>query len=502
MEEQKTVRTSHLFDHIGLTWFHRKIWFLSAMGIFQEGFNLFVVGIALPLIYHQHHPSSLMLGIIGASPIAGTIVGSSFLGGLADKFGRKVFYIIDMALIMVFAILAGTVGYSDINWLIVFMFMIGVGVGADYPICASYVSEFMPSRLRGRMLMSAFSFQAMGMLASALTGLVIIKFSPVDEAWRWMLLSGALPSGIILFLRFFAPESPRWCIAHGKEELAATIISKFCGKTKHEVHEIIMREKRQFKSIEEKELGYVSLFSKKYIRKTILASLPWFMMDIATYGIGIFTPLILVSIMGKELEHANYISKDFLSTEGTAFLDIFLLVGFALNFVLIDRLGRMKLQLFGFAGMALGLVILGLSTLMGSSLFLIYGGFIIYNVLMNMGPNSTTFIVAAELFPTKLRASAHGFSAAFAKSGAVFGIMLLPLLKDAVGTGMLLLLLSGVALLGFVLTFVFREETMGKSFEEMTPVEAYEATESPSDLPHIRHSHASPAVVASRITPP
>lgn len=193
----------HLFDEVKLKPFHKKIWFLSAMGIFLEGYNLFVIGIALPLIKDQDAPGTLMLGLIGAAAIAGTILGSFTLGRLADIIGRKKFYIIDMVLIMFFALMSGIFGYHNLYLLVFFQFMIGIGIGADYPICASYISEFMPSRIRGRMIISAFSFQALGMIVSALVGLCMIKLINADSAWRWMLLFGALPSGIILFFRIF-----------------------------------------------------------------------------------------------------------------------------------------------------------------------------------------------------------------------------------------------------------------------------------------------------------
>ena len=95
-----------------------------------------------------------------------------------------------------------------------------------------------------------------------------------------------------------------------------------------------------------------------------------------------------------------------------------------------------------------------------------------YNFLMNVGPNATTFILPAELFPTKLRATAHGFAAAFAKVGAVIGILIMPILMNNFGIFTTMLIISGAAFIGLIVTCFFRIETMGKSLEELSHFEA------------------------------
>ena len=90
-----------------------------------------------------------------------------------------------------------------------------------------------------------------------------------------------------------------------------------------------------------------------------------------------------------------------------------------------------------------------------------------FNLLMNMGPNATTFILPAELFPTKLRASAHGLATSSAKFGATIGIFILPIVKDEIGLPAALISLSAFVLIGLVVTAVFRVKTMGRSLEEI-----------------------------------
>ena len=94
-----------------------------------------------------------------------------------------------------------------------------------------------------------------------------------------------------------------------------------------------------------------------------------------------------------------------------------------------------------------------------------------FNVLMNVGPNATTFILPAELFSTEVRASGHGFAAGAAKLGAALGIFLLPVLRVRIGVPSLLYLLAVVCLLGLAITVIFHVETSGRSLEELDPTE-------------------------------
>ena len=166
-------------------------------------------------------------------------------------------------------------------------------------------------------------------------------------------------------------------------------------------------------------------------------------------------------------------AADFLATEGAAFLDTFLVIGFLLNVWLVDRWGRIKLQVLGFAGMTLGLIILAhgasVQAAGGQATLVIFTGFVLFNVLMNFGPNATTFILPAELFSTEVRASGHGFAAGAAKLGAALGIFLLPVLKARIGVPNLLYLLALVCFCGVAITMIFHVETKGRSLEELDP---------------------------------
>ena len=456
-----------LIDGAGLGSTHWRIWLLSAMGIFLDGFDLFIVAIAMPLIVTSLSPSPAIQGLIMSSAVLGAIVGASVLGHFTDRWGRKYLYLADLSIFVVFAVLSGFAW--DTYSLIAFRFLLGIGVGADYPICASYVTEFMPARIRGKMLVGAFSFQALGMLSAAITGLLLLKVFPSQDCWRLMLIAGAIPAGIVLVFRIGVPESARWLLRQGKVTEAVKIVNELIPGKEKEIEAAAAIEREELTSTK-RTLGYWSLFSHRYLRRTALASVPWFLMDIATYGVGLFTPLILAT-MAVGAAHKSTLAAEYLAIEQAAFLDLFLVLGFVINILLVDKWGRIKLQVLGFAGMALGLIILATAELAPQTSYmkipLVLAGFTLFNLLMNMGPNATTFILPAELFPTEVRASGHGFSAASAKVGAAMGAFFLPILQSWSGTSGTILIMAFVSLLGLIVTLAYKVETRGQFLEDL-----------------------------------
>ena len=185
-------------------------------------------------------------------------------------------------------------------------------------------------------------------------------------------------------------------------------------------------------------------------------------MDIATYGVGLFTPTILgaIEISGRT---RGLTAHDFALAKGSAIIDLFLLFGFLLGIWMVPRFGRIRMQAHRFCRHGRGMLVLVAAVgLTNSSLHipLVFAGFIMFNLLMNAGPNSTTFTLAPILFPTQLRGTAGGFAAGVAKLGATLGVFLLPILKEKFGVPSVLGIVSAVSLLGLVVTLILgREDT-------------------------------------------
>jgi MFS family permease len=448
-------------DEAKLTSQHWRVWFLSAMGIFLDGFDLFIIAVALPLIARHFHTSPSELGLIGAAAPIGCILGASVFGRFTDKMGRKFILLLDLLFFVIF-VAASAYAWS-IASLIAFRFLLGIGIGADYPVSSTYITENMPSRIRGRMLVSGFGFQALGALSGAGVGVIILVFFPSPDAWRWMLGIAVVPALIVLLMRLTLPESPRWLINKGKHEKAAKIASKMLGK-----------KVRVAKLAASQETRFRDLFTRRYYKRTILTSLSWFLMDIAFYGVGFFGPIILAQMAFSS--HGTFLARDIIATKGAATMDIFLVVGIALAIWLVDKWGRVRLQKLGFFGMAIGLFMLASSAFFftkGTTAYMVilFGGFILFNLMANMGPNPTTFLLPAELFPTHLRATGHGFASACGKVGAAVGIFCLPVLKAYIGLPWTLVIIGIACLGGLYITASLGYETKGKSLEEISGIE-------------------------------
>lgn len=447
------METTRAMDSAKLSATHWRVWFLSAMGIFLDGFDLFIIGIALPLIIRQWHPTHLLEGLIVSATPLGCILGASVFGRFTDKLGRRFILLVDLVFFVVFA------GMSALAWsvwsLIAFRFLLGIGIGADYPVSSTYITENMPKKLRGRMMVSGFGFQALGALSGAALGALILFLDPNIVAWRWMLGIAVFPAIIILLARLTLPESPRWLLHKGKTSEAKEVAEKMTGR-QLKVEAIQASE----------ESSFLDLFKGRYIKRTLLTSVSWFIMDVAFYGIGFFTPIILTVMAFKG--PGNFIEKDIMAIHGAMFLDIFLVIGILLAILLVDKWGRIVLQALGFVGMAVGLFIIAAAPLFSEShhILVIFIGFSIFFVLVNMGPNPVTYLLPAEVFPTHLRATGHGFAAASGKVGAALGGIILPVLAGFIGLPITMSLIGGLCLIGFILTAVFGSETKGKSLDE------------------------------------
>jgi len=287
-----------------------------------------------------------------------------------------------------------------------------------------------------------------------------------------MYAAAIIPAILVIIGRFFITESAHWHVAKGKVALAEREMEKLLQRTPSYPKKITLASERLHPK--SSDLGFGHLFSSKKLRRaTILASVPWFLQDLSTYGIGIFTPTILSASFGAGNPDPQTISdvilQGILGAKGAAGIDVLLIIGILGAIILADWIGRIKLQIFGFIGCAVGLLIASFSVHSTGStkLFFIFAGFIIFNFMTNLGPNAMTYLIAGEVFPTKIRGIGAGFAASFAKIGAVLTAYLFPVLLKHIGTAMLLYILVGTSLAGAWVTWRFNIETKGRNLEEM-----------------------------------
>jgi len=456
-ELSPSQRLTLLLEKSPLNNAQRRLWVLSTGGTLLDGFVLFALGVAMPLIISEFHLTPDVVGLIGSALVLGAVAGAGIGGRVADCLGRKRLMLADMLIIAVGA--AGSALATGPLTLFVAQLVVGIGVGIDFPVSSSYISEVSPKRDRDRMMVATIACQSIGMLLAAAITLILLRHGRA-QSWRLFLASEGLVALLFFVLRFPAPDSPHWLMSRGRVAKAAEAFIRIIPEQRQAVLEITADHEKLAASIPQVKAGVATLFSRRYRARTALVTIPWFLMDIATYGVGLFTPTILGAIEISARTRGP-VTHDLGLAEGSAIIDLFLLFGFLLGIWMVPRFGRIRMQAIGFAGMAVGMLILMAAIgLTNSSLHipLVFAGFILFNLLMNAGPNSTTFTLAPILFPTQLRGTAGGFAAGVAKLGATLGVFLLPILKDIFGVPSVLGIMSAVSLLGLIVTFSLRRE--------------------------------------------
>jgi len=439
-------------DEAPLSRFHLRAVLAAGMGFFTDAYDLFVIGIASALITKDWNLSSGKLALLNSTMLFAAFIGAFVFGRFADVIGRKRVYWI-VAAIMI----AGALGsaLSQSFWvLIAFRFVLGFGVGGDYPVSAVMVSEYANRKDRGKLVGMVFGTQALGLIVGPLIALALLGSGASDDVtWRILLALGAVPAAAVIYLRCRMPESPRYQIqVQGRAEQAASRMSAFTGGQ--------VNGNGNGAGAPRHEMGLRSFLTTRRWLITLAGTAgTWFLLDYAYYGNTISTPQIL----GLISPHASTMTK---ITLQLAIFAVAAVPGYMLAIATLDRIGHRRLQLTGFAIMALCFLIIaavpGMTTMVVPFL-LVYG---VSYFFTEFGPNMTTFVIPSELYPVSMRATGHGISAGVGKLGAFIGVFLFPLLQTSLGLRGTLLLTAGVAVLGFALTLVLPEPAR-RSLEDM-----------------------------------
>jgi len=438
-------------DEASISRFHLRAVLVSGMGFFTDAYDLFVIGIAATLIKQQWHLDSGRLALLNSTMLFAAFLGAFVFGRVADILGRKRVYWL-VAAIMV----AGALGsaLSPSFWvLIVFRFVLGFGVGGDYPVSAVLMSEYANRRDRGKLVGMVFSTQALGLIVGPLIALVLLGGGVSDGlAWRIMLGIGAIPAAAVVYLRRQMPESPRYqAQVQGLHSTAAIGLAEFSeGAVVSEPTPAITHR-----------MGLRSFLTNRRWLVTLAGTAGcWFLLDYAYYGNTISTPQIIGLITPNS------------STTTTIAIQLVIFVvaavpGYLLGIARMDKIGHRRLQLIGFTMMALCFAVIGLVPGLTTAVvpfLLVYG---VSYFFTEFGPNMTTFVMPSEVFPVTMRATGHGISAGIGKLGAFIGVFLFPLLQSSFGLRGTLLLTAGISVLGLALTLVLPEPA-GRSLDEVS----------------------------------
>lgn len=401
---------------------HRRVWIVCALGLFIDGYDLYISSVAEPFINALYHPSPLLIGLTQAAAPIGAALGALLMGRVADKIGRKSLLIFNLIFFVIIALLSACAW--NMTSLCVFRFLIGFGVGADYPICAAYLAELISKDKTRPFMAAAMCINCLASPVGVAMAWFMFKSYPSLEIWRLMFASGAIPAVIALLLRAKLPESFVW-----------------------QVQKKLQQKSSFFHN-------YQQLFSPALRKTTLCLCLSWFFLDISYYGIGLFTPAVLRAV--HIAENADLLSgaNDMLAS--TLFVNLFVMLGAFSSIFFINKLNPFKLQKLGFLFAFLGLLILSVSNIVPNTMTLttIFSGFLLFNFFVNFGPGITTYLLPAELYKTEIKATGHGVASSSGKIGAALGTILLPILQFYIGIYYTVGFLAITLLIGWVLTHI------------------------------------------------
>ncbi|MDO5335664.1 MAG: MFS transporter [Coriobacteriia bacterium] len=425
-------------DDVAMTPFLRKIMFFSSGGSFLDGYVLALIGVALTQITSHLQLTDQWGALIGASVFAGILVGSIVGGYLTDLIGRKTMFIIDVLAIAALSVFSA---FADGPLsLVVARFLIGVFIGADYPIATSLIAEFSPAHHRAISMGLVSAAWYCGATVAAFVGYALVT---VDDGWRLMLGSAVVPCVILLFGRRGIPESPMWLQSKGRTEEAEEIVSRIYG----DGVELDIVESS-------KKVTIASLFKGGYGKRIIYLGILTLCQVVPMYAIYTFGPEIMTEFgLGAGRE----------AILGESIVSLFFLVGTFPAMFWLNSLGRRKLLIGSLAFMAVGLLILGLFP--SAPVLVVIIAFGLY-AFFSGGPGILQWLYPNELFPTTVRASAVGISIAISRVGTIVATYCLPLMLDSLGVGPTMLAAAGLVGLGLLLSVIMAPETKGKSLGE------------------------------------
>ncbi|RKT77975.1 putative MFS transporter [Terracoccus luteus] len=426
---------SNLIDDAPLTSFHKKLTLYSSGGPFIDGFAIAVIGFTWASMGTAFEVTTGDKGLIAAAVLVGIFVGGGLFGWVTDKVGRHVMYILDLVALAVFSALCFFA--TEVWHLVVLRFLIGMAIGADYPIATSLLAEYLPARYRGRMLGATFVVWAVGATAAPVVAIMATSLAG-DDAWRWMLASPAVFAVVTLLLRLGTPESPRWLVSRGRHDEADAAVKKVFGDD-YGVGDLGETEP-------ERRATLATVFRAPYLKRTLFVGLFWMCQVIPLLSIYSFSFDVLegVGITGNGAE---------------VFLAALFVVGGVPGLLLVDRIGRKALLVWTFAGIAL---IWGVTGVVPGVPVLVVFAAVCAFALLSGASNFLEVVYPNELFPTEVRATAVGIGTSVSRIGAAVAVYLMPFALDR-GISWVLLAGAAISAVGLVVTLAWGVETAGET---------------------------------------
>jgi len=424
-----TPATHRNLDDIPFGRFHLKVTAMTFGANFSDGYALGIIGGVLPVLTERMNLDGFWQGMLASSALIGLFLGSLCLGRVGDIIGRQRVYVLNFILIALASL--AQLWAPNVETLFVLRLLIGFGLGADYAVGPTLLSEFAPRRHRGMMLASLTVLWTVGYVVANILG-TYASSSP--DAWKWLLASGFIPAVIVLIVRIGTPESPGWLISKGRVEEAREIVRKYLK---------VELDPAEY-DVTSSSGNYRELFSPTMWRRTAFGSLFYSAQVLPYFAIYTFVPTILGELKIDDADLQNLI------------INLFLLAGGVVGLWFVQKMPRRGFTIWTFLILAASLVALGAMADLPAVFIMV--PFAIYTFVMS-GASNITQVYPPELFPTEIRASGVGFVNAISRIASAAGTFLLPLSLEAWGIPVSMYWLAGVLVLGMIVTIAWAPET-------------------------------------------
>lgn len=437
------------------------IWFFGALGGILWGYDTGVISGALLFIPEDIPLSPLVQGMVVSGLLVGAMLGAGLSGRLADTLGRRMLILIG-GIVFVIGTLGSALAVSA-ALLVIFRFVMGIGVGIISVVVPMYLSELAPKHIRGRLTSLMQLLVTVGIFLAYVTDYALAD----AHAWRWMIGLGVIPAVLLAVGIYTQPESPRWLAANKQdgEQDARKVLIKLRGSEEAareelaEIHESVRAENAV--ATEKVRIGALT---RGRLRPIFIVGmlLVFFQNFVGINTIIYYAPTLLTNV-GFGTNNA------ILANVGIGAVNMLMTLP---GMYLIDKAGRRPLLRWGALDMCAAMILLTITNLVGLAqggllLGLTLAGIIVYIASFSISWGPVQWVLLPELFPLRVRAGAVGICVTFNWLFNMIVALLFPSLLDAFGAGWNFLFFAVMTALAYLFATKLLPETKGRSLEEI-----------------------------------
>ncbi|MFJ4920620.1 MFS transporter [Streptomyces sp. NPDC088725] len=425
---------------------HRRITAVIGVGLFFDTFENNLSGTIGKVLQGDFALDATTLKFVLASTFIGQFLGSLVMGKVADRYGRRRAFLLNLAIYSGFSLLGAF--SPNVYWLIATRFLAGIGIGAEQALSDCYLADVLPASKRGRFIAWAYTVAFCGVPAVGFAALWLAPASFLGvSGWRWLFVIGSLGSAVVWVLRRRLIESPRWLATRGRTAEAEVLVTWMeagtpGGGARPEPVEPV--------AAVAPALRLRDVFRPELRRRTSMLWILCVLSVVGYYGFGTLAPQVLAAKGYDIVAGLGFTALSFLGYP----------VGSALALPVIDRMERRTLLVLSAAAMALAGLGFGLTT---SPALIVTFGFA-YTLCSNIF-SSVSHVYLSEQYPTSIRAAASGAAYSLSKlSAGAIPFVLLPVL-DAGGSGALFWAIAGAMAVLIVSVLSLGDRTTGVSVD-------------------------------------